>query len=389
MNYFWWISGVLLALIWASRVLDRLIGGAIPDLGATEWDAAPASGPHVTVVVAARNEEAGLAAALASLLRLEYDNYDVVLVNDRSSDRTGEIADGMAANDPNGKRLRVLHVAELPPGWLGKNHALWLGSRQAIGEWLLFTDADILFRPDSLRRVMSFTGKTAADHVVLLITALMETFGERMMLSFFPVIFYFRSRPWAVANPRAKDFVGMGAFNLVRRRAYEGMGTHRALALEVIDDLHLGRLLKRAGYAQRLVGGHDLIRVRWGRGAFGILANLEKNLFAVVQFRVWLALAAVLLALFLNALPWAGLALAPGWARLPFAVAVASVAWIYADIGRFSRLSTLYCLTHAPAAALMCYGMLDSAFRALAAGGVTWRGTKYPLSELRKHSAGW
>ncbi len=121
------------------------------------------------------------------------------------------------------------------------------------GDWLLFTDADVLFKPDSLRRALAYAESVPADHVVLFPQMIMKRPGEYMMIAFFQTMFMFGHRPWKVADPSTDDHMGVGAFNLVRRRVYDAVGTYEALRMEVLDDMKLGKVVKKAGYAQRNV----------------------------------------------------------------------------------------------------------------------------------------
>src|SRR5262249_44980479 len=149
--------------------------------------------PSLTIVVPARNEEAEIEPALRSLLQLNYPQFEVVAVDDRSTDQTGAIMDRIAAEPAAHGRLRIIHVQELPSGWLGKLHAMWLGSSESAtlrntvqqgSEWLLFTDADCVFHPESLRRAVHYAMKTNTEHLVLFPTAHMKTLGEQMLISF-------------------------------------------------------------------------------------------------------------------------------------------------------------------------------------------------------------
>jgi hypothetical protein len=282
-------------------------------------------------------------------------------------------------------RLQVMHVSDLPSGWLGKTHAMWKAAAQATGEWILFTDADVSFRPDSLRRAVAYAEHVGADHLVLFPRVIMRCFGERMMLSFFNILFVFGHRPWKVANPRARDHMGVGAFNLVRRRVYEAVGTHRALRLAVVDDMKLGQVIKENGYAQRNVHGDDLISLRWARGALGVIENLSKNLFAVMLYRWPRTLGACCALLFLNLMPFVGLWLAPGWARAEYGVALLSIFLLYVGISWHAPISPLYFFTHPISSVLFGYILLRSMVATLWRGGVVWRGTKYPLDELRRN----
>ena len=388
MSDFHWIAGSILGLVWSWRLADAAIGmRKIADVSRSEWDRKPATpdgNPRVSIIVPARDEEADIAEALTRLLALDYDNYEVIVVDDRSTDRTGEIIDRIAASAKAHGRLKVIHINSLPAGWLGKTHAMWTAAKQASGDWLLFTDADVLFKPDSLRRALPYAEAEPADHVVLLPRMIMKRPGEKMMIAFFQTLFVFGHRPWKVADPKAKDHMGMGAFNLVRRRVYDAIGSYERLRMEVLDDMKLGKVVKNAGYAQRNVFGEDLISVRWARGAMGVVRNLTKNFFAVMSFQ-WPRLLLSCFALaFLNLLPFLGIWLAHGWARLPYAVALASMFLIYVGVSRKSAVPSYYFVLHPVSTALFVYTMLLSMILTLSRGGVVWRGTKYPLEELRR-----
>ena len=385
--FFHWIAGSILALVWFSRVLDAALGmPKVADISRQEWDRKPATpqgNPRVSIIVPARNEEEHIGPALSTLLKLDYDNYEVVAVNDRSTDRTGEVIDRLAGTPEASGRLKVIHVTELPPGWLGKVHAMWNAANQASGDWLLFTDADVLFRPDVLTRALAYAEADRADHVVLFPRMIMKTTGEKMMIAFFQTLFAFGHRPWKVADPKTKDHMGVGAFNLIRRRVYEALGTFQALRFEVLDDMKLGKLVKNGGYAQRNVFGADLISLRWAKGAMGMVDNLTKNFFAIMSFQWWRALLSAFVLAFLNLTPFLGVCLAHGWARLPYAVALASMFGIYVGMSWQSDVPAYYFLLHPVSTALFVYIMLRSMTLTLANGGVTWRGTFYPLEELR------
>jgi hypothetical protein len=396
MIWFFWISGVLLAALWSYSILQLAVHfHEIPDITRPEWlPPNSAAMPSLTIVVPARNEEADIEPALRSLLQLDYPEYEVIAVDDRSTDQTGAIMERLASGSASQGRLRVLHVKELPQGWLGKLHAMWLGSLKnaalrnaaphASSEWLLFTDADCVFHPESLRRAVHYALRTGTHHLVVFPTAHMKTLGERMMISFPQVMSCFVMRAWKVRDPRARDYVGAGAFNLVRRSAYEAIGTFEKLRMEIVEDLKLGQTIKQAGLRQDVVYGPGLVSLRWGVGAAGIIANLEKNLFAVMRFRLALVVAACALVCFLCIMPFAGLAFAPGWARASFAVAVAIIALAYTLVGRLSSGSPWLFLTCPISAVLLVFAILRSTFKTLRDDAVTWRGTKYPLKELRK-----
>jgi glycosyltransferase involved in cell wall biosynthesis len=409
MHYFYWIAGAILALAWLSRVVDAAIGmPSVADVSTPEWDRDPvrASGnPRVSIIVPARNEERDIEQSLNRLLELDYDNYEVIGVNDRSTDRTGEMMERVAdRQEPESQRsesqpshppaknarrlgqpvLRVIHHRELPAGWLGKTHAMWTATNQADGEWLLFTDADVLFKADSVRRALAYAEAEKADHVVLFPRMIMKTQGEYMMIAFFQTMFVFGHRPWKVADPNSRDHMGVGAFNLIRRRVYESVGTYQALRMEVLDDMKLGKVVKNAGFAQRNVFGGDLISIRWANGAMGVVNNLTKNFFAVLSFQWPRTLISAFGLAFLNLMPFLGVWLAHGWEKLPYGVALGAIFLIYFGISRRSGVPAYYFLLHPVSTGLFVYTLMRSMFHTLWNDGIVWRGTRYPLEELRK-----
>jgi glycosyltransferase involved in cell wall biosynthesis len=385
MHYFHWIAGTILALAWFSRIVDAAIGmPSVADVSKPEWDRNPGENPRVSIIVPARNEEEDIELSLTRLLELDYDNYEVIAVNDRSTDRTGEIMGRVALSGSVRGRLRVIHHSELPFGWLGKTHAMWTATNEATGDWLLFTDADVLFKPDSVRRALAYAEAEHADHVVLFPQMIMKRPGEYMMIAFFQTMFVFGHRPWKVADPKTRDHMGVGAFNLIRRSVYEAVGTYEALRMEVLDDMKLGKVVKNAGFAQRNVFGADLISIRWAHGARGVVENLTKNFFAVLSFQWWRTVISAFGLAFLNLMPFLGVCLAHGWERVPYAIALASMFLIYLGMSWRSGVPAYYFALHPVSTALFIYTLLRSMFHTLRNDGIVWRGTKYPLEELRK-----
>jgi glycosyltransferase involved in cell wall biosynthesis len=384
MSYFHWIAGCALGLAWFWRLADAALGvPKIADVSGPEWDRKLPGSPRVTIIVPARNEAADIAATLIRLLALEYDHYEVIAVDDRSTDQTGEIMEGIASAASPG-RLKVIRITDLPAGWMGKPHAMWSASNLATGDWLLFTDADVLFKPDSLRRALAYAESEHADHLVLFPRIIMKHPGEKMMIAFFQTLFVFGHRPWKVADPKTKDHIGVGAFNMIRRSVYEALGTYQALRFDVLDDMKLGKVVKNAGYAQRNAFGEDLISIRWAKGAWGVVENLTKNFFAIMSFQWPRALASCFALAFLNLMPFIGILLAHGWARMGYTVALFSMFSVYVGMSQKSDIPPYYFALHPVSTALFVYTMLRSTFLTLARGGVVWRGTFYPLEELKK-----
>jgi len=386
--------GVLLAVVWLSRLLAAGVNmRKIAEIAGPEHGlpAQEASGrmPRVSIVVPARNEAEHIRAALASLLELDYPDYEVIAVDDRSDDATGEILDGLQQEwrergEELHHRLKVLHILELPAGWLGKTHAMWSAGKQATGQWILFTDADVLYRRDALRRAVAYAERQHADHMVLFPTMVMQSVGERMMIAFFQSQFVFARRPWKAADPQSRDAIGVGAFNLIRREAYERIGTYERMRLDVLDDMRLGELVKQEGLRQRVAFGRNLLRLRWVFGAGGMVRNLTKNGFAILKFNAWFALLAVCGVLLLNVGPFAGALMTTGWPRAGFLLAIAAIFLVYVGMSWHSDVPSWLAVLHPVGALVFCYALARSAALTLLRGGVEWRGSFYSLAELRE-----
>jgi glycosyltransferase involved in cell wall biosynthesis len=372
----------LLALTWLTRTLAAQRGlPTIPNLLDSKYDTTPTE--TLTVIVPARNEARDIRATLESLLTQDYANIKIIAVDDRSTDTTGQIMDDLAAAHPT--RLRILHITELPPEWLGKTHAMAIAAREAGTDFLLFTDADVLFAPSALRRALTHAVATQADHLVLMPTPRIRRWDEAALLSFFQLFGLWAARPWRVADPQARDAIGIGAFNLIRRSAYEQIGGFEALRMEIVEDLGIGRRIKRASLRQRVAFGRSLVSLHWASGAPGLVSVMTKNIFAAVNFHASLLLGGCLWLSAFCILPFL-LVATPGF-RIPGTLILLSILWSYVLIGRHSGLSGWNALLAPFAAALFVFTLLRSMLTTLGQGGVRWRGTFYPLATLRKHTA--
>ncbi|HLT23681.1 MAG TPA: glycosyltransferase family 2 protein, partial [Ignavibacteria bacterium] len=198
--------------------------------------------PFVSIIIPARNEESKIKAALSSVLRLDYPNYDVTVINDRSEDRTGEILEEMSGTDP---KLKVIHLDTLPPGWLGKNYVLDLGARQAKGEYLLFTDADVVYKPDTLRRAIPYAKEKGIDHLSMAPSHIYRKVFLTSVVSIFEFFFMMKFKPWKARDPKSKRFIGIGSFNMMSAKAYKETGGFNTLRMRPDDDIMLGKLAKK------------------------------------------------------------------------------------------------------------------------------------------------
>jgi glycosyltransferase involved in cell wall biosynthesis len=376
----------LLSALWFGVAADWFRGsGRVPVLANLRGTGSkPDDYPSVSVVVAARDEREAVESALRSLLEQDYPGrLEVIAVDDRSTDGTGDVMTGLAARMPG--RLRHLRVDRLPEGWLGKNHALWLGAGEAEGGWLLFTDADVRFETDCVRLAVRHALDEGFDHLALAPELVSRGTVLKSFVAAFSLVFEVTQRPWRVSDPEAKESVGVGAFNLVRREAYEGAGTHGAVRMRPDDDLRLGRALKEAGFRQGVAYGTGTVWVEWHRSLAGAVRGLGKSMFPGVDYRLSAALLASLGLFATNVLPFFGVFLARrALTRRLFGADVLVLFAMYARGARRSGTPAYLAALHPFGASALIFAMLRSTYKTLVRGGIEWRGTFYPLETSRR-----
>lgn len=330
-----------------------------------------------SVVVPARDEEARIESTVHHLLAQDGVPVEVIVVDDRSTDRTGEILRRLAVEDA---RVRVKRVDTLPAGWLGKCHACHVGAGAATGDWILFTDADCWLKPDVIARALRVADRDEADHITLTPGIAPATLGAQA----WHLAFLMSLANWfsGVNRDRPKAHLGMGAFNLVRAPAYRQCGGYEALRLTILDDVRLGLLLRRAGKRTRGYIGGDNTECHWGTTARSMVKIMEKNYFAAMDFRLGVALAVAMggllvwSAAFLG--PWTGTVagIAAGVALLsliiPAGICARRLGW---SITGAALTPFIY--------PMLFYAILNSALVTVRQGGVRWRDTFYPLNALR------
>jgi glycosyltransferase involved in cell wall biosynthesis len=381
----WYLPPAILLLLWVGLAWDRgRQMRRIPRLHDIPLPELLTDLPRLSVVIAARNEERRLPACLDSLLASDCPDMEVILVNDRSTDSTGEIAEDYAVKWQS--RLNALHIEEVPPGWLGKCHALSTGAAQATGEYVLFTDADVLFDRRALAHALAHAQTEQADQLVVLPDMITYSFLERVLTTAFALLFVARFRPWRAMQRRTPEYVGAGAFNLVRRRMYQRIGGHRFLRMHVVDDLALGKLVKYSGGTVRLLVANGMVRVRWQESFGQTITGLEKNAFAAMNYSVTRTLVASALLVLMFWWPYVGLAFGPPLARLfCAAAAVAQIALTYAGFRSVQRTHFVYAVTVPLGVLFLAWAMVRSMITTLRNGGIRWRDSFYPLHQVRKY----
>ncbi|MBA3319815.1 MAG: glycosyltransferase [Pyrinomonadaceae bacterium] len=399
MSFAWSASTVLIGIAWTTlllwlvaalltwRGLHRrpLLLLALPSDDELKGDDAPL----VSILVPARNEERRvLAAAVRSMLAQDYERLEFVAVDDRSIDATGAILKSLAAIDP---RLRVLDGVEPPDGWLGKPHAMWQALANSRGEWVLATDADMIFEPQLVRAAVSRARAGGFDALTLIPRVECLTFWERV---FMPTFGWFvsMSRPVERVNdPRRPESIGIGGFFLMRRARLEAVGGYEAVAGEVAEDLRLAELLKKSGARLRVEHAPQLLRTRMQPNLRGIWEGFTKNLFAGAKFSAVRGIAGLLGLLLFHIAPlpvalWCGLmwwatGTTTGGMWWPHLLVPCALIWLtqvltFMLINRGAGVPLRYALTVPLGIALFAAILLNSMLKILSGQGVMWKGRK-------------
>lgn len=335
----------------------------------------------VSIVVPACNEEEKIEAGLRSLAMQNYQRVEIIVVNDRSTDQTGETIERVRREFP---QIRRIDIDNLPPDWLGKPHALQRGAEAATGEYLVFTDADVVLESTTISRALTVMDKNSLDHLTLvfknstdggLLNAIVADIGAGLL---------WMMKPWRARIQGSRFFMGVGAFNMVRAEVYRKIGAHEQVRMQVIDDLFLGKLIKRGGYRQECMDGRGFVAVPWYRSANELISGLMKNVFAFFNYNLWYMVLGVLALGAVVVLPYWGALFCEGLARLFFIGAI-SIRVLGIGIGLISsgvEKRALFWLLVTPF--VMLYIILRATVIALIHGGISWRGSFYPLDKLRK-----
>ena len=232
-------------------------------------------GPLVSIVVPARNEAAGVGAAVRSHLAQTYANIELIVVDDESTDGTADVARAAAAGDP---RVRLVAGASVPPDWVGKSWACWQGAEHARGEWLLFSDADVVHAPDTLAHCMALASRLGRGGLTLTPGVETGTIGERLVMPAAAALIQHVLAPgFLVRSQRSSIVMAAGAYLLVRRDVYDGFGGHGGIGAHMVDDVALAQAVKRSGALLYPADGTDLIRLRMYRGAREMWRGWRKN----------------------------------------------------------------------------------------------------------------
>ena len=372
----------LTLVIWILATIDALIG--FRKLESLEKAEAARSGPLLSVIVAARNEEEHILQSVRTQLKQTYKNTEWILVNDRSEDATGRLMEDLRSSD---SRIKVIHIESLPEGWLGKNHALYKGCQLAAGNLILFTDADVMYHHEAFSKAVGYFEKHRLDHLTATPNLSAKPFWLKAFVAFFLFGFSYYKRPWLGNNPRSKTGVGIGAFNMVTRSAYEKVGTHEQIKMRPDDDLQLGMMIKRMGLKQRIATAMTLIEVEWYQSLSDALAGLEKNTFAGLHYRISMVLFSVFGVFVSQVVPFFTLFSKNQAVAILSAANLVFLTFLYVMVTKkMTRFSPWLFFVLPFTALLFIFSILRASYLTFKRGGIIWRGTKYTLAELRKNT---
>lgn len=373
------IYAVLLFLYWAAITIYLLINGnkiKYLKLLAVE----PAVNPSVAIIIAMRNEEADIRDALTSVCNLSYENFEIVVINDRSTDGTSSILREMRTEFS----FKVIDVTTLPDGWLGKNHALFTGANATNADYFLFTDADIHFHKDTLAKAITFAHVNKLDHLTVLPEMITSSAPLKSVLVTFVMMLTILQRPWAAKIKSSKASIGVGAFNMVTREAYFRAGTHSSIAMRPDDDLQLAAAIKRSGGSSDVLYGEDALKVEWYRSVNEFIHGLMKNAFSGFNYNILMVVGGVLgvLLAFVLPLPLVLIFGNNNAMALVFFTIICQLVLFWKLPG--AKSAWWIALTLPYAGIVMMYIFMKAAYTNTRDGGIYWRGTFYSLAELRK-----
>jgi len=389
----WLAAAAFIGLIWVVRALVLEVSLRNRQvLGERTYDAPPRPAPRVSIILAAKDEERNIEACVTSLLAQDYPDFEIIVVDDRSGDRTPAILRGLAKL--HSQRLRVLRVDSLPEGWFGKHNAVRVGVAASTGEWMLFTDADCR---QTSRRTLSLAMRDAIEHRVQFLSIIptleSRTVWERILQPVCAIVLISWFRPRRVNDPRLPTAYANGAFMLMSRSCYNDIGGHEAVRTRINEDVHLARLAKRRGWWLRVVEGDGLYLVRmydsfagafhgWSRIFYGCLdrpASVASamNTIVIAVIVPWIS--------FLIAVLGAILAAPAGdhrwlWACLGWGVVVILLQTVTGRLYVAAHYGLAWSLAYLPGGIITAGALLNALLKSLGLTRTTWRQTTYSPS---------
>ncbi|MCX7748355.1 MAG: glycosyltransferase [Clostridia bacterium] len=340
--------------------------------------------PKISIVIPACNEEAHIEEAVRSRLKDDYPNLEIILINDRSIDSTGEIIDRIAEED---SRIKTVHIKALPEGWLGKLYALHKGALAASGEWILFSDADVHVRPGVLNKVVSYCNEKGIEFLAVLPQIWPSGFLVDTILSYFIRIVYLTGgQIWAVENPKSKVSIGVGAFNFVKRSSFLKTKGFEWLRLELADDMGLGAMMKDSGAKCSVLNGLEQVELSYYSSVREMMVGLEKIMFTHFGNFSMLKPCLISLCIFLlDVMPFIAVLLLSNSVLKIIGMTILLLNIIgYASMNRWARYSVLPAACYPLGSLIFIFFLLRAGYLGVKRGGVIWRGTMYSNDLLKE-----
>ncbi|WP_280770813.1 glycosyltransferase [Salipaludibacillus daqingensis] len=370
-------------LLWVLVLIDASLGmKKMPRLEKIHMrDSLKGDSPLVSVIVAAKDEETKIEESLRSQFSQIYPRIEWIVVNDRSDDATGKIIDQLSLEE---SRMRSIHIKKLEKGWLGKNHALYQGYLASKGDYLLFTDADVMFHQDTLGKAVSYVLDYKVDHLTLAPKMDVKSYWTNAFVSFFMFGFSYFKRPWKTNDDKSNHALGIGAFNLIKKDVYEEIGTHKQIRIRPDDDLMLGVAIKKSGKKQRVAMALSHLKVEWYPSLKEALIGLEKNTFAGLYYSYFMVFLSIFGIFFSQLWPFIALFVTDGTTRLLNLLVIILIFLVYLQTS-FSKVkeSTKTFAVFPVTSVLFMYSIIRAMVLTTVRGGIVWRGTFYPLSLLK------
>ena len=353
---------------------------------------APADAPLISVCIPARNEERNIRRCVEALLSQNYPNFEIIVLDDRSTDTTPLILEELSQRD---SRLRVIHGSDLPSGWAGKPHALYQAAASARGEWLCFVDADTFAAPDALASCYVKALETKADLFTIMTFQELGTFWEKVLMPLVMTALSVGFSPRKVNDPIRRDAVANGQFIMIKRSVYDAIGGHESVKDQIVEDKAISERVKWNGYRLIIAEGYQMARTRMYTSLPQMWEGWTKNIYlglrdtpSMLALGAFGATLSLIAALFLPVWPLLGLAwFLNGGGVMALGVIAKSLIvwgallWARANVSRGLGISRLYALTVPLGAGMFAAIMLTSAFKVLSGRGVTWKGRKYEPSK--------
>ncbi len=334
--YYWWfLAAYLIYCAWENTRL--FIKPTAPDPKRKKW-------PFVSILIPARNEELRIKPCLEGMLSQDYPSYEILVLDDRSTDKTPQVVRGFGAG-----KVKVLRGKPLPPGWLGKPWACQQLAQEAKGEWLFFTDADTWHKPEMLKRTVQMAEQKKADVLSLFTRQVTKTWMEALVI---PVMAYtllaFLPTRWSLGRNRFFNrFAGVsGQFVFIKRKVYQDFGGHETVKGEIVEDLNFGKEVVQRGYRLVLGDGSDFSYCRMYTNAKEVWEGFSKNFFPALKFSIFYFLNALVALILDGVVPFAVLCFGKNyplfWPALSLAIVSISVRALQSGKYGFHKGSVLF-----------------------------------------------